>query len=144
VLQRCAALPPCLCCYSQDCMHMCVRRKGQDTCVAHNARSHTQTGAMSHISRCTCMPTYEIQTRVHSLNVYTHSRSCTLYTAHRHIPLTNAHHHTLMQARRALPCTHVSVWSVELWSSAAAMCCAPSVPMLSFRRLYAHECAKGL
>jgi hypothetical protein len=35
-------------------------------------------------------------------------------------------------------CTHSSVWSVELWASAAAMCCAPSAPMELYPRLYAH------
>jgi hypothetical protein len=35
-------------------------------------------------------------------------------------------------------CTHVSVWSLELSASAAAMCCAPSAPMELDPRLYAH------
>jgi hypothetical protein len=38
--------------------------------------------------------------------------------------------------------THLSVWSVELWASAAAMCCAPSAPMAFDPRLYAHVCEK--
>jgi hypothetical protein len=43
---------------------------------------------------------------------------------------------------QAMYCTHVSVWSVELWASAAAMCCAPSAPMEFPRRLYAHACER--
>jgi hypothetical protein len=35
-------------------------------------------------------------------------------------------------------CAHLSVWSVELWASAAAMCCASSAPMEFPSRLYAH------
>jgi hypothetical protein len=43
---------------------------------------------------------------------------------------------------QAMYCTHVSVWSVELWASAAAMCCAPSSPMEFTARLYAHVCVR--
>jgi hypothetical protein len=38
---------------------------------------------------------------------------------------------------KAMYCTHSSVRSVELWASAVTMCCAPSVPMKLFPRLYA-------
>jgi hypothetical protein len=37
-------------------------------------------------------------------------------------------------------CTHVSVCSVELWASAAAMCCTPFAPMELSPRLCAHVC----
>jgi hypothetical protein len=37
-------------------------------------------------------------------------------------------------------CTHCSAWSVELWASAAAICCAPFAPMVFPSRLYAHVC----
>jgi hypothetical protein len=43
---------------------------------------------------------------------------------------------------RAGYCTHVSVWIVQLWASAAAMCCAPSSPMEFTPRLYAHMCVR--
>jgi hypothetical protein len=36
---------------------------------------------------------------------------------------------TTHSCEQAMYCTHWSVWSVELWASAAAMCCAPSAPM---------------
>jgi hypothetical protein len=39
-------------------------------------------------------------------------------------------------------CAHSSVWSVELWGSAAAMCCAPSTPMELDPSLYAHACVR--
>jgi hypothetical protein len=40
-------------------------------------------------------------------------------------------------------CTHVSVWSLELWASTAAMCYAPSAPMQLSPRLYAHVCMRS-
>jgi hypothetical protein len=43
---------------------------------------------------------------------------------------------------QAMYCTHASVWSVELWASAAAMCCAPSSLMELFPSLYAHACER--
>jgi hypothetical protein len=46
------------------------------------------------------------------------------------------------QTRPAMYCTHPSVWSVELWASAAAMCCAPSAPMELSPRLSAHVCVR--
>jgi hypothetical protein len=39
-------------------------------------------------------------------------------------------------------CTHVSVWSVELCASAAAMWRAPSSPMSLSPRLYVHVCVR--
>jgi hypothetical protein len=38
---------------------------------------------------------------------------------------------TTHSCEQAMYCTYSSVWSVELWASAAAMCCAPSAPMES-------------
>jgi hypothetical protein len=49
---------------------------------------------------------------------------------------------TTHSCEQAMCCTHVSVWSVELWASAAAMCCAPSAPMPLSSRLYAHVCMR--
>jgi hypothetical protein len=43
---------------------------------------------------------------------------------------------------QAMYCTHLRVWSVELWASAAPMCCAPPGPMLLYSRLYAHVCVR--
>jgi hypothetical protein len=47
---------------------------------------------------------------------------------------------TTHSCEQAMCCTHLRVWSVELWASAAAMCCAPSAPMKLHQRLYAHVC----
>jgi hypothetical protein len=41
---------------------------------------------------------------------------------------------------QAMYCTHLSVWSVELWASSAAMCCAPSSCMDFSQRLNTHVC----
>jgi hypothetical protein len=45
---------------------------------------------------------------------------------------------------QAMYCTYVSVWSVELWASAAAMCCAASAPMELHPRLHAHVCVRKM
>jgi hypothetical protein len=45
--------------------------------------------------------------------------------------------------KQAMYYTHSSVWSVELWASAAAMCCAPSAPVEFLARLCEHVCAKS-
>jgi hypothetical protein len=47
---------------------------------------------------------------------------------------------TTHSCEQAMYCTDLSVWSVELLASAAAMCCALSAPMELFPRLYAHVC----
>jgi hypothetical protein len=66
------------------------------------------------------------------------------------IPVNNAivyimhKHATTRSCAQAMYCTHVSVWSVELWASAAAMCCAPSAPMEFLLRLYAHVCVRRM
>jgi hypothetical protein len=49
---------------------------------------------------------------------------------------------TMYSCEQAMYYTHLSVWSVELWASAAAMCCAPSSPMELSPRLYAHMCVR--
>jgi hypothetical protein len=61
-----------------------------------------------------------------------------VYTIHKRASLLRTH------ASRVMYCTHVSVWSVELWASAAAMCCAPFTPMELFPRLYAHVCERTI
>jgi hypothetical protein len=62
------------------------------------------------------------------------------------LPNTNTRiYHTQTRKRALLPgthakrlCTYSSVWSVELWASPAAMCRAPSSPMLLRSMLYTH------
>jgi hypothetical protein len=49
---------------------------------------------------------------------------------------------TTHSCEQAMCCTHLRVWIVELWASAAAMCCAPSAPMKLDTRLYAHMCVR--
>jgi hypothetical protein len=71
----------------------------------------------------------------------TNTRAC-LARIPTFIPVHNAHTcpTTTHSCEQAMYCTHVSVWSVELWASAAAMCCAPSSPMKLSSRLCAHVC----
>jgi hypothetical protein len=45
---------------------------------------------------------------------------------------------TTHSCEQATYCAHVSVWSVELCTSTAAMCCAPSAPIEFLSRLYAN------
>jgi hypothetical protein len=89
-----------------------------------------------------CMPTYQIQTRVYVLHVYLpiylHSSAQRNSTYHAQTCPTTTH-----SCEQAMYCTHSSAWSVELWASAAAMCCAPSSPMEFPRRLYAHVCVRN-
>jgi hypothetical protein len=74
------------------------------------------------------MPTYQIQTHVHVFFIPVHN--AIVYTMHKRA------------CEQATYCTHVSVWSVELWASAAAMCCAPFEPMKLAPSLYAHVCGR--
>jgi hypothetical protein len=59
-------------------------------------------------------------------------RNATVHTMHKRASTTT---HSCEQA---MCCAHYSVWSVELWASAAAMCCASFAPMELLSRLYAH------
>jgi hypothetical protein len=105
--------------------------KAVRTCVCENDIAHvrrsrcaipyTQSSARSYTSMHTCMPTYQIQTRVHT---YLHSSTQRNSTYHTQTCPTIAH-----SREQAMCCTHLSVWSVELWTSTAAMCCAPSARM---------------
>jgi hypothetical protein len=110
-----------------------VTCKAVRTCVCENSDTaymrssrctipYTQPRARSYTPMHTCMPTYQIQTRMHTLHVY--------------LPIFITAHNSAMY------CTHLSVRSVELWASAAAMCCAPSAPMELHARLYAHVCVR--
>jgi hypothetical protein len=66
-------------------------------------------------------------------------RTCIRACRHTH---TQACPTTTHSYEQAMCCTHLSSWSVELWASAAAMCCAPSAPMEFLSRLYAHACER--
>jgi hypothetical protein len=111
--------------------HVCARRAIRRTCVAHDARSHTQPSAHPCIRACrrtkykhACLPcTY----------TYLHSTAQCNSTYH-----AQAHPTSMHSCEQAMYCTYLSVWSVELWVSAAAMCCAPCAPMELFPRLYTH------
>jgi hypothetical protein len=116
-----------------------VRRTIQRTCVDHDARSHTYNRERGHIHlyiracrhikyKRTCMPC-----------AYTYLHSSAQHSSIRHAQTCSTTTHSCEQA---MYCTHQSVWSVELWASAAAMCCAPSSPMELYRRLYAHVYVK--
>jgi hypothetical protein len=59
-----------------------------------------------------------------------------------HNAIVHTTHKWMHSCERAMYCTHYRVWSVELWASAAAMCCAPSAPMKFLSRLYAHVCVR--
>jgi hypothetical protein len=113
--------------------HVYVRRAIQRTCIAHDVRSHTYNRERGHIHPCirvcrhskykhACMPSAyaDLHSSAQGNSIY-RTQTC---------PTTM---HSCEQV-----CTHLSVWSVELWASAAAMCCAPSAPMELARRLYAH------
>jgi hypothetical protein len=94
---------------------------------------YIQPSARSYTPMHTCMPTYQIRTRVHALHVSLPSLQYTTQTR----PATT---HLCEQI---IYCTHLSVFSVELWASAAAICCAPSAPMEILTRLYAHVCERN-
>jgi hypothetical protein len=99
---------------------------------------YIQPSARSYTPMHTYMPTYQMQTRVHALHVYLPSFSAqrnSIYHAQACPTTTHSY-------EQAMYCTHLSVWSVELWASAAAMCCAPSAPIELFPRLYAHVCER--
>jgi hypothetical protein len=68
---------------------------------------------------------------------YLHSSAERNSIYHAQTCLTTTH-----SCEEAMYCTHSSVWSVELWASAAAMCCAPSSPMEFSPRLYVHVCVR--
>jgi hypothetical protein len=118
---------------------VCVRRPIQCTCVDHDVRSRTYNRERGHIHpyiracrhtkyKHACMPcTY----------TYLHSSAQRNSTYHAQTRPTTTH-----SCEQAMYCTHLSVWSVELWASTAAMCCAPSAPMELSSRLYAYLCVR--
>jgi hypothetical protein len=129
VLQQCPALPH-LCSSSQGCTHMCMCEKS-DTAHVRSSRCaipHIQPRARSYTPMHTCMPcTYTYLHSSAQRNSIYHAQACP----------TTTH-----SCERAMYCTHMSVWSVELWASAAAMCCAPFAPMELYSSLYAHACER--
>jgi hypothetical protein len=99
---------------------------------------YIQPSTRSYTPTHTSTPTYLIQTHVHAFHAYLPSFSAqrnSIYHA-RTCPTTT---HSCEQA---MYCTHSSVWSVELWASDAAMCCAPFARMEFPPRLYARVCLR--
>jgi hypothetical protein len=111
--------------------HVYVRKPIQRTCVAHDARSHKHNRVRGHIHPC-------IRARRYAKYK---PRTC-LARIPIFIPVHNEIVHTTHSCEQAMCCTHLSVCSVELWASAAAMCCAPSTPMGLWARPYAHVCLR--
>jgi hypothetical protein len=106
--------------------HVCESRTIQCTCVADEcAIPYIQTSARSCTPMHTCVSTYTY--------TYLHSSAQSNSIYHAHTCPTTTH-----SCEQAMYCTHVSVWSVKLWASAAAMCCAPFAPMELYSRLHAH------
>jgi hypothetical protein len=98
-------------------------------------------------SRCTIpyiQPSARSYTPMHTCIQYEHAcMPCTYTYLHSSAQLSSIYHaHTCPTTRhsceQAMYCTHLSVWSVELSASAAAICCAPSATMGLSSRLYAH------
>jgi hypothetical protein len=81
---------------------------------------------------------------VHTDIPNTNTRAC-LARIPSFIPAHNAIIHTTTTTHsyeQAMYCTYLSVWSVELWASAAAICCAPFTRTSFSSRLCAHVCEK--
>jgi hypothetical protein len=115
--------------------HVSVRRTIQRTCVHDDARSRTHNRVRGHIHPCirACRQTKYKHTCMPCTYTYFHSSAQCNSIYH-----TQARPTTTHSCEQAMYCTHLSVWSVELWASAAAMCCAPSARMEFISRLYAH------
>jgi hypothetical protein len=94
-----------------------------------------------------------------SARSYTPMHTACRYTKYKHTaclarkptftPLHSAIVHTMHKTtthscEQAMYCTYLSVWSAQLWKSAAAMCCAPSAPMELSSRLCAHVCVRRM
>jgi hypothetical protein len=85
-----------------------------------------------------------MHTYVHTDIPNTNTRAC-LARIPSFIPAHNAIVHTATTTHsyeQAMYCTYLSVWSVELWASAAAMCCAPFARISFSSRLCTHVCKK--
>jgi hypothetical protein len=137
VLQQCAALLSRLWSHVEACTQ-CVRRAIQHTCIAH-ARSHTDKRERGHIHPCirVCRHTKYKHACIQCTYIYLHSSAQRNSIYHAQMCPTTTH-----SCEQAMYCTYSSVWSVELWASAAAMCCAPSAPMEVQKRLHAHVCVR--
>jgi hypothetical protein len=104
--------------------HVCEKHDRAHVRRSRCAIHYTQSRARSYTLMHACMPTYQIQTRVHALHVYLNS-----------IYHTQMRPTTMHSCEQAMYCTYLSLWSVELWASAVAMCCAPFALMELFQRL---------
>jgi hypothetical protein len=121
------------------CAHACERRAIQRTCIAHGARSHSHNRVRGHIHICihACRRTKYKHACMPCTYTYLHSSAQRNSIYHAQIRRITTH-----SCEQAMYCTHLSVWSVELWASAAAMCCAPSSPMSLSPRLFVHVCVR--
>jgi hypothetical protein len=117
-------------CPPQYCMYFVVRTR-QHMYVAHDARFHTHNRVRGHVHPCirACRHTkYKHACLPRTYAYFIPVQSAIVYIMYQHVLL----------CKQTMYCTHLSVWSVELWISAAAMCCAPSATMKLNPRLYAH------
>jgi hypothetical protein len=114
--QQTPARFPC-CQLHQDCMYFIVRTR-QHMYTAHDARSHTYN-RMSPTHVYVNIPNTNTRACLARIPTFIRVHNAIVYTMHK----------CMHSCKQAMYCPHVSVWSVELWASAAAMCCAPSSPM---------------
>jgi hypothetical protein len=84
---------------------------------------YASTCEVTHIDAHMLLDIRNTQTRVYSLHVRIPAPRNRAYSAH-----TRTTTHSCKHA------THWSAWSVELWASAAAMCCPPSRIEVQFVR----------
>jgi hypothetical protein len=126
-LQQYAALPPRLWRCTQGCTHMYVCEKS-DTAHVHRSRCaipyYNRVRGHIHPCICACRHTKYENACMPCTYTYLHSSAQrnSIYHAQMCTPTTYSR-------EQAMYCTHLSVWSVELWTSAAEMCCAPFAPM---------------
>jgi hypothetical protein len=131
----CSNVPRSLRAYGVGLKAVCAlyeRRTRQRTCVDHDARFHTHNRV-----RRACRHTKYKHVSIPCTYTYLHFSAQRNSKCHAQMRPTTTH-----SCEQAMYCTHWNVWSVELWASAAAMCCAPSAPMELERRLYAHMCVR--
>jgi hypothetical protein len=138
VLQQCAALLLRLWSCSEGCTHVRVREQRYSARAELTMRDpiHTFESEVIYIHAYVHADIPNTNTRACLVRIPTFItvHNAIVYTMHKRAPLLRTH------ASKAMYCTHLSVWSVELWASAAAMCCAPSAPTELDPRLYAYVC----
>jgi hypothetical protein len=111
----------------------------------------------AHVRRSRCDPIHTTESEIIYTRAYVHAdipntNTCACLACIPTYPRSSAQRNSTYHAqtcpttthscKQAMYCTHASVWSVELWASTAAMCCAPSAPMKFLSRLYAHVCVR--